>query len=583
MGESDRCLWHNPAVRKSDPYVHDLLAQADALAQADLAEFHLAGLVWPGAALPLRSLHGADLREVFLDGADLSGSDLSQAVLRRASLKRADLRGAKLVGADLTGTNLAGADLREADLSSATLDDTALNGCDLRGANLTDARITHFRWNSLTRFAGVKGLDDRGAGRESDEGDPTQAFPAPLAMGRDQLSDSEVSALAESDPAAHKTRVYAPVIVGLTTPAQARPATPLPQPAVASTARNPWRLVAAASLVLAAGGAGFGVWGLRHTTAAGGTPAVPGLEAILAQERANLERQREADLAEIRRVQNQGREATERLNSAQQTAAVHRAEAETARASLHEAESDRLRLLTADDRATLLALKVDELTRVNAELARHSARQDQVGHILADGVTRLQQDNHAIAAERDQRAVDQQRLAQAEEDTARLRGELSALKLDRDGVQSQNQKLSGELLAASRELERYLARVNAAQLQDYLTGDDEHAPLLPVRAGQPIALSGDYLLTLRVDPGTQPGTVQAQVVVQRPAGSVNPDVTLVLYDQDRRPLRRLAYGFPHVDDGRPFVATTTVTACDRFPAFARVLVSPGLDGLSAQH
>ena len=256
---------------------------------------------------------------------------------------------------------------------------------------------------------------------------------------------------------------------------------------------------------------------------------------------------------------------------------------EAARASLHEAESDRLRLLTADDRATLLALKVDELTRVNAELARHSARQDQVGHILADGVTRLQQDNHAIAAERDQRAVDQQRLAQAEEDTARLRGELSALKLDRDGVQSQNQKLSGELLAASRELERYLARVNAAQLQDYLTGDDEHAPLLPVRAGQPIALSGDYLLTLRVDPGTQPGTVQAQVVVQRPAGSVNPDVTLVLYDQDRRPLRRLAYGFPHVDDGRPFVATTTVTACDRFPAFARVLVSPGLDGLSAQH
>ena len=95
------CVWHNAAVLKTDAYVHELLLQADIAAQADLSEFRLGGLVWPKAHLPLRNLHGADLRDGFLDGADLSGCDLANACLRRTSLKHADLRGAKLVGADL--------------------------------------------------------------------------------------------------------------------------------------------------------------------------------------------------------------------------------------------------------------------------------------------------------------------------------------------------------------------------------------------------------------------------------------------------------------------------------------------------
>ena len=74
---------------------------------------------------------------------------------------------------------------------------------------------------------------------------------------------------------------------------------------------------------------------------------------------------------------------------------------------------------------------------------------------------------------------------------------------------------------------------------------------------------------------------QIQVVVQRPAAAANPEVTVVLYDRDQRPLRRLSHSFPHIDAGKPFVAVSTTVACDRFPAFARVLIAPGMDGLSA--
>jgi hypothetical protein len=106
--------------------------------------------------------------------------------------------------------------------------------------------------------------------------------------------------------------------------------------------------------------------------------------------------------------------------------------------------------------------------------------------------------------------------------------------------------------------------------------------LLAVAAGKPVALAGDYLLTLRVDRGSQPGTITTQVVVQRPSSAGNPDVTVVLYDADQQPLRRLAYSFPHVDAGKPFLSTSSEVTCERFPAYARVMIAPGLDGLSAK-
>jgi hypothetical protein len=127
------------------------------------------------------------------------------------------------------------------------------------------------------------------------------------------------------------------------------------------------------------------------------------------------------------------------------------------------------------------------------------------------------------------------------------------------------------------ELARYLARVQGTGLQDYLTSDPASLPVMAVQPGQPLALGGDYCLTLRVDPAARAGTVQVALTVQRPAALANPDVAVLLLDQDRQMLRRVAWSFPHVDGGAPVVAASSVVACDRFPAFVQVLVSPAVE------
>lgn len=572
-GDANLCLWHNPLVAKSDVYIRELLTQADALGRSDLSEFHLAGLHWPSAHLPLRRLTRADLRDAHLDGADLSGCELSNANLRRTSLKHADLRGAKLVGADLSGTNLTEADLRDADLSGAQLSGTVLNGCDLRGANLAGATITDFRWNRRTRFAGVKGLDaDRSTG--SGESDPTQSFPAPLALAG--AAAGELSALDDPDPEMARTHLFAPAVSG-----SAAPAAPAPAPLTMPAARG-WRWATAASLVIAVAGVGVGAWGLQQRTTALVNTVATVPDEHLQQEIANLQRQHEADLEQIRVVQGNLRTNSDQANTLRQEAALRRAEVEALKGSLRASESDLQRAQAADDRATVLAQKVEDLMHLNAELARETGRQEQVGRILADGVGRLKTENQTLASERDQQQIDRRHLTEVEAEVLTLRTSVASLTTERTDLLARNAKLTGDLLAASRDIERYLARVNASHLQDYLTDDQSRVPLLTVVKGKPVAMSGDYLLTLRVDHGQQAGTVSTQIVVQRPASATNPDVTVVLYDEHQKPLRRIAYSFPHVDAGKPFVASTTEVACERFPTFARVMIAPGLDGLSAK-
>ena len=573
-GDSALCLWHNPVVSKSDPYVRDLLTQADAAGQADLSEFHLVGLQWPDASLPLRKLTRVDLRDAHLDGADLSGCELSHAVLRRTSLKRADLRGARLVGADLSGTNFTDADLRDADLSGAQLAGTVLNGCDLRGANLAGAKVVDFRWNRRTRFAGVKGLEaDRTVSR-GDE-DPTQSFPAPLALCGAITGD--ISALEDPDPELCRTHLYAPAVQSMVSSGSAV----APVSELRATLFSRWRWATAAAIVLAVGGVVVGVWGWSQQASANVAVAIQPSEN-LKQELANLQRQHEADLAQIQTVQGQLRGTAGQGSSLKQELALRQAEADALRTALRASESDLLRLQEVDDRATLLSQKVDELTSLNAELARETGRQGQVGRILAIGVGRLKTENQALAADRDQQQIDRRHLADVESEVARLRESVAGFTTERTDLLARNAKLSGDLFVASRDIERYLNRVNASHLQDYLTDDQSRIPLLTVARGKPIALSGDYLVTLRVDQGQQPGTVLTYVVVQRPPSATNPDVTVVLYDENQQPLRRLAYSFPHVDANKPFVSSTTEVVCERFPAFARVMIAPGLDGLSAQ-
>lgn len=651
------CLWHNPAVCKTDAYVKELLQRADARGKGDLHGFQLAGLVWPQAGLPLRNLRGADLRDAFLDAADLGGADLADAVLRRTSLKGADLRSARLAGTDLSGCNLSGADLRDADLGGALLADTCLLGADLRGARFAGARIVSFRWNQLTRFAGVSGLDPNGARAGADE---TQVFLAPL-LASDPHPSGVRSALADVDPALTKSRVFAP---GTTVPALAAPAAPpaaaaAPAPAAALALEEPVTVAIAAgsgtkpatpsaarpaqsvpttalgapprgtpsgttsyppspnsstalrplprphgargllvatiaALVLATGGVGAGIYGWQvalqaravAATASAALQAKPvppdaARLALLEGERTASARQHEADLAELKRLQGSVHETEDRGANAKQEAAVSRAEAEQLRANLKASENEALRLQGVDDRCMVLAEQVKKAQALAADLARHGAKESRVAVILAQGVDRLQDENKTLAEQRDQRLLDYGNAAQAQNEVKRLHGELDAAIAERERLQQQNQQLTASLTGARADMERYLARITATHLQDYL-GDNAHDPLLPLTPGAPVALSGDYLLTLRVDRGQTPGTVQAQVVVQRPPAATNPEVTIVLYDQDERPLRRIAYSFPHVDGGAPFVSGVTTIACDRFPSFARVLVAAGMDDVSAK-
>src|SRR5215217_7955969 len=97
---------------------------------------------------PIISLRGANLSDVFLNGANLSGANLVFADLGGADLSATDLSGIDLVGADLSDANLASAFLREANLKGAVLRNASLYNADLSKADLT---VTDLSGTDLSR------------------------------------------------------------------------------------------------------------------------------------------------------------------------------------------------------------------------------------------------------------------------------------------------------------------------------------------------------------------------------------------------------------------------------------------------
>ncbi len=88
-----------------------------------------------------KSLKGANLIEVILEGTHLEGANLAGANLAGANLYRANLAGANLEGANLAEAYLEGADLERADLAWAILEGASFYRANLKGAFLQGTNI----------------------------------------------------------------------------------------------------------------------------------------------------------------------------------------------------------------------------------------------------------------------------------------------------------------------------------------------------------------------------------------------------------------------------------------------------------
>jgi hypothetical protein len=103
----------------------------------------------PCAALAGCNLHGLDLSNAILGGADLSsGTDLSNANLNKADLRGADLSFANLSGAnlnlvDLTGANLTGAITTGANFNQVTWSNTTCPDGTNSSASTTETCVGH--------------------------------------------------------------------------------------------------------------------------------------------------------------------------------------------------------------------------------------------------------------------------------------------------------------------------------------------------------------------------------------------------------------------------------------------------------
>jgi uncharacterized protein YjbI with pentapeptide repeats len=568
---SEFCLWHNPQVRKDDAYLPALLEAVDTHADGGLDGFHLVGLHWPEAMLPGRSLRHADLRDAILDMADLSGADLASANCRRTSFKRANLQRACLAGADLSACNLTGADLREADLKMAVLNHTVLNGADLRGADLTGAIISGFLWNAATRFQGVRGVSEPVAATEDDE---TRPCLSPMVAGA-QAPDpdlAEDSLLNDPDPGREATRSFQ--IVTDTIAASGGRSR--------STSRERRYLaLTCVSLVLAGVGVAVGLTPIRVQKSAESAGTTLTTSTPLSDEQArlalaNAKQQAEAYLTRLQSLEAEHSQLAEENDRILQETAATRGEYQRLTDLVRTAQAETARLRQADDQAALAKSTITALELERDQLAKELQRQTRLGTILAEGARRLETE----VSEQRQRVAE---LAVTADRAELLARELAVARSDakresaaNEDAQSRVAVLSSELAAVRDDVERYLGRVTGTAWQDLLTDEGQRSPFIPVVAGQTVALGGDYALTVRVDNATRPDHVTTAVTVQRPTGAANPDVALLLYDRNHRILRRLAFGFPSVDERMPVASATAEIACEQLPAYIRVLVAPSL-------
>ena len=313
--------------------------------------------------------------------------------------------------------------------------------------------------------------------------------------------------------------------------------------------------------------------GLRPRTTATADPA-------LAEHLQAAEHQHAADLAALAAATDANASARAEAARLGQRLSGAQADIETLRNLMGEREHDLSRLSGADDRAAMAELRAQDLEGLAGDLARQSSRQDRIARVLADGLARHQEEGARSDEELTRLRAGATQAEHATAEAERLNIEMIALRQERDQLQTLHLGARDELAAAKRDMARWLARIESSGLQAALADDRADTPLLAIKPGSPLALGGEFLVSLVVDRTKIGNQIGVQLVVQRPAAAANPDATVILYDQERRPLRRLSFSFPHVDAGGPFVHASSTLACDRFPAFARVILAPGDETLA---
>ena len=91
---------------------------------------------------------GADLRRVYLCGADLRETNLYRANLHGADLRRTNLSEVDLRGTDLSETNLSGADLSGTNLRGVNLYKACVSGTVLDPDNAVNNDVKAFKYYS---------------------------------------------------------------------------------------------------------------------------------------------------------------------------------------------------------------------------------------------------------------------------------------------------------------------------------------------------------------------------------------------------------------------------------------------------
>lgn len=590
--DADYCIWHNPHIDKSQPYVREVLEKDMQRWELSGEGIQLAGIIWPNAQLQGAKWADAELKDAVLPRADLTASDLSGSSLLRANLAGATLARADLSGCDLRFTNLRNADLRDANLRGCSMDHTTLLGTDLRGADLTGATIKGFDWNGYTRFEGVIGFDQApGQGGEDDE---TRPYLAPLAVG-DGVTRRH-SASGEFDESLERSRSYtagrvhsaddlpAPAAsAGLSMQGPGPQTTPPPAaglygPASGGkrTLRKHNRMLATVlivALIWALAGSALSLYLHLNTTA--GTniagPLKPQLDPqpnIVENTADNAQiyqRRIKALKDQVARLQNELRTTEDGFTTGQEK--INRLSAELSR-----------RLDIVEDNEALL-LERDALRKRAVTLAMQNRRLEETAAILAEGSDRLKTDNDRLETQLSERFA-------ALEETTRFEALVKTLEKDVEKLETQlasttthRDRLANELARTQSDLERFLTRIEGTRLETLIAGEDDRGPLLKITPNEVLALGANgLLLTLRFEPGAEPNRVTMRMVVQREDHAALPDISVILYAEDGRAMRRIGFSFPSKETNQRFATATTTIDAAQFPSSVRVSAAAGFDG-----